>query len=463
MAGTQPNDRLASVMHEAALSHKALARAVREAATRRGEASSADHTSVSRWLAGMQPRRPTPELIAEALSMRLHRRVTMAEIGMERAPDRREDVGLDYPDDPTETTALLARLWRADLDDVRSIAEITPEAAAWAAASRKWLVRPDEEPALGGRGERRVGAADLPAIRATITAFSILDGHFGGGNARSALIQYLHNELLPMLLGRYSDQVGRQLHAIVAEALLQAAWMTYDVGRQGLAQRYFVQALRLAQAAGDVLLAGSILDAMSHQATFLGRHRMAAELARSARAGTRGAATPTLTAHFLAMEARAAAAGGDQAATMRLLSEAVRVFERSQRGNDPDWIAYFDDAELAAEFGHCFRDIGRGSDAVSYADRALAAARGMSSRSDFFVTMVRADGLLASGELEQACATAAEALDFGRPIKSARCVEYLRTFRTHLAPHAKTTHYRQLAEVATGHPMWDVELQNGFH
>jgi hypothetical protein len=77
--------------------------------------------------------------------------------------------------------------------------------------------------------------------------------------------------------------------------------------------------------------------------------------------GTRGIGTPTLTAHFLAMEARATAASGDATTTLRLLSEAARTFDRSQRDSDPEWIAYFDDAELSAEFGHCFRDIGRGT------------------------------------------------------------------------------------------------------
>jgi hypothetical protein len=43
---------------------------------------------------------------------------------------------------------------------------------------------------------------------------------------------------------------------------------------------------------------------MSHQATFLGRFTEAANLARAALAGTGGIATPTLTAHFRAMEAR---------------------------------------------------------------------------------------------------------------------------------------------------------------
>ncbi len=38
-----------------------------------------------------------------------------------------------------------------------------------------------------------------------------------------------------------------------------------------LAQRYFIQALALAQAGDDRLLSASILDAMSHQAVYTGR------------------------------------------------------------------------------------------------------------------------------------------------------------------------------------------------
>jgi hypothetical protein len=231
--------------------------------------------------------------------------------------------------------------------------------------------------------------------------------------------------------------------------------MTYDGARaHGLAQRYFVQALRLAQAADDALLAGSVLDAMSHQATFLGRHREAANLARAARTGTTGRATATLTAHFHAMEARALAAGSDATGAEHALSEAVRVFERRRPGDDPDWITYFDDAELSAEFSHCFRDLGRPAAAISYAQRSLDGA-GASVRSDFFVTMVLADGYLSAGEVEPACAAARHALDLGEQLKSGRSVEeYVRRFRRRLAPLAEVAAVRDLDKSGADHPPW---------
>ena len=96
-----------------------------------------------------------------------------------------------------------------------------------------------------------------------------------------------------LLSGRYSDAVGRELFTAVGEATLLAAWMTYDSApASALAQGYFVQALALAQAGNDRLLGGSILDAMSHQATFAGRFTDAANLARAALTGTRGMPRP---------------------------------------------------------------------------------------------------------------------------------------------------------------------------
>src|SRR5690348_2528982 len=70
-------------MREAGISAKALARAVHEAS---GGHLPCDHTSVSRWLAGVQPRGVKPRLICEVLSRRLGRAVSPAEAGLAAAP-----------------------------------------------------------------------------------------------------------------------------------------------------------------------------------------------------------------------------------------------------------------------------------------------------------------------------------------------------------------------------------------
>ncbi|WOT34284.1 hypothetical protein [Streptomyces coeruleorubidus] len=280
------NARLAALMDEGGFSHKSLARAVVVAAARSGQDITCDHTYVSRWLKGAIPRGDMPRFIADAIGRKLGRQLAIDDIGMGDAAVSaiQPNLGLDFADHPETATTTVADLWRADLADADPLVRALPDSAAWNEASVRWLVSPPDGE-LTRSGNRSVGAVDVEMIRSTADAFSILDGRFGGGHARRALIQYLHTDVRPMLDGKYSDVVGRELHSAVAEALLLAGWMSYDSGLHGIAQRYFIQALRMTQAAGDRLLGGSILSAMSHQATFVGRYREAATLARAAFTG----------------------------------------------------------------------------------------------------------------------------------------------------------------------------------
>ncbi|GIG85137.1 hypothetical protein [Plantactinospora endophytica] len=363
-------------------------------------------------------------------------------------------VGTVYGDSASDAIHALERLWQADLDEVREILGAPTESRAWSECSLSWLVRPGADLTEDRPGGLRIGASDIAAVRVTCDLFAQLDERFGGGHARRALIQYLRSDVAALLSARYSKTVGRQLHAAVAQTALLAAWMSYDAGLHGLAQRYFVQALRLAQSADDVLLAGGILDAMSHQATYLAKPRDAANLARAARTGTRGCATATLTAHFHVMEARALAAAGDARDAQRALGQAVRMFERRSPENDPQWIRYFDDAEMASELSHTFGDLQRGNDAVASAGRYLASGGG-SVRTTFFVTMKLAGGYLDLGEIEEACRTVRHALDLGSQLKSARCEDYVREFRSRASRFAGHRAYRDLTEGAVGHRLWD--------
>jgi hypothetical protein len=217
-------------------------------------------------------------------------------------------------------------LWQADLADQNVLMRGRIDAGAWKDASLRWLVDPVSPPEADLPGGVRVGMGDVERFRVTVEAFGQLDDRFGGGHGRQALIQYLSSDGGRLLRGRFAEAVGSALFSSVAEATLLAAWMSYDSApRSALAQRYFIQALALAQAGGDRLLGASILDAMSHQATFTGRFGEAASLARAARTGTAGIATPTLTAHFLTMEARALARLGDARGCDRALAAAARA------------------------------------------------------------------------------------------------------------------------------------------
>ncbi|WP_329136606.1 hypothetical protein OG552_25185 [Streptomyces sp. NBC_01476] len=388
-------------------------------------------------------------LLCEALGL------TAVELGLSYAGSGQNAQLLEtrYPPSPDAAIATVDQLWRADLHGYEPLLLSEPSEPAWSDASLRWLVAPEPVPSAGpGRSGSRVGLADVAMVKSTSDTFAMLDDRFGGEHARQSVIQYLSRDVAPLLSGQYTEAVGRALFSTVAETTLLAAWMSYDACHHGLAQRYFLQALRFAQDGNDRRLAGSILSAMSHQATFLGHYTQAATLARAARMGISGVATPTLMAQFHAMEARALARTGDKRACELALAEAARFLNRRNSGDEPEWITYFDEAELAAEAAHCFRDVSNARQAVEHAEHAMS---GSHVRSDFFVTMVLADAHLRAGDVDEACRVTLDALDLGEQLRSARCVRYLADFRRGLAAHAGSPVVRELGEQAAGLRLWE--------
>jgi hypothetical protein len=438
-------------MREAGFSHKSLARAVVVSAGRQGAEITCDHTYVTRWLKGSVPRGDMPRHIADAMSRKLGRRVAIDDIGMGSAlvSAMPADLGLDFAEEPHAAISTAGDLWRADLADAEALTRALPDNAASSEASLRWLVSPPDG-ALMRNGSRSVGASDIAMIRGTAEAFSTLDGKFGGGHARRALIQYLHSDVRPMLDGKYSDTVGRELFSAVAESLLLAGWMSYDSGSHGIAQRYFIQALRMAHAADDRHFGSSVLSAMSHQATFLGRYREGLTLARAALAPA-ASLTPVLSAQFHAMEARALSRLGDARGCDLALTAAEHGLASRTDGGDPAYIAYFDEVELAAEASHCFRDLGRPD---TYGASSVF-GDGMNVRSDFFATTVRAEIHITQGELDEGLTVTLEALRLGEGLKSARCGQYIQELQTRLTGGmTNAAAYRQFAEEAAGYRLW---------
>jgi transcriptional regulator with XRE-family HTH domain len=361
--------------------------------------------------------------------------------------------GPEYPATTGQAVTASTDLWHADASRSPDVLSAPLDPAAWNGAALAWLVsQPDSDLPQNGQG-RAVGRADVARVRSSSELLAALDNRLGGAHARRSLVHFLDRDAAALLAGSYTDDVGRDLYAAVAEASLLAAWTSYDCGLHGAAQRYFVQALRLAQSAADRPLACSVMSAMSHQATYLGHCTEAANLARAALGGLRDQATPALTAQFRTMEARALARSGDARGCHAALAAAERAFQEPEPGRDPEFISYFNEAELAAEVAHCFRDLGDGRQAARHA--ALAApSDGSYARSDFFATMVLADALADSGDPDQACKAALDALRVGEALTSARCVVYIREFRQRLDGFGDYPAVRDFTEQAAGHALW---------
>lgn len=285
-----------------------------------------------------------------------------------------------------------------------------------------------------GSGQR-VGSGDVAALRSVAELFRTLDHAYGGGHARQALVRYLEHEAEPMLRGTYGEATGRRLFAAAADLTRLAGWTSYDIAAHGLAQRYFVQSLRLAQAAGDRAYGSYVLTTMSRQAVYLGHGREAVQLARVAQQGIGSAAPNAVLALLHAVEARGHGVLGEAKACVASLARAERALETSRPGDDvPHWARHFDEAQLADEFGHCHRDLQQYRAAAQHAERSLQLRAPAYARSRLFCRVVLASARLGLGELDQACRLGAEAAQQAAEMRSVRATEYVRDFERRLEP-----------------------------
>ncbi|MFJ6853410.1 regulator [Streptomyces sp. NPDC091271] len=286
-----------------------------------------------------------------------------------------------------------------------------------------------------GAGQR-VGSGDVAALRSVGELFRTLDNAYGGGHARQALVRYLEHEAEPMLRGSYGETLGRRLFSAAADLTRLAGWTSYDIAAHGLAQRYFVQALRLAQAAGDRAYGAYVLITMSRQAVYLGHGREAIQLARVAQQGIGSSAPPVVLALLHAVEARGHGVLGETRPCVAALVRAERALGISRPGDDvPHWARYFDEAQLADEFGHCHRDLQQYRVSAQHAERSLQLRAPAYARSRLFCRVVLASARLGLGELDQACLLGAEAAQQAAEMRSVRATEYVRDFERRLEPY----------------------------
>lgn len=505
-----PNHQLAALIAEAGFSNAGLARRVDQLGVEHGLDLRYDKTSVTRWLRGQQPRGTTPALIAEVFTRRLGRRLTAQDLGLDAcAPVY---AGLEFAGSPEEAVDIVSGLWRKDTGTQAELRRIAFTPAGLVVPSRDWLIgRADDRVAHEGAGDppgsaapgpapgggavhgrapgtaqprippqsrglpagrapagpgrphrpglpgaraagprgTRVTAGDIAAMHAVGDLFRSLDNAFGGGHARQALVRYLENEAEPMLRGSYGENTGRALFGVVADLTRLAGWTSYDIGAHGLAQRYFVQSLRLAQAAGDRVYGGYVLVTMSRQAVYLGHGREAVQLARVAQQGVGTSAPPAVHALLNAAEARGYGLLGEARACASALARAERALEAAKSGDEvPGWARFFDEAQLADEFGHCYRDLEQYRASVHHAERSLRLRGAAYARSRVFCRTVLAASRLGLGEVEQACSLGAEALHLAVEMRSVRAVEYVRDFCRRLEPYRDTAAARSFHERA---------------
>ncbi|WP_189226921.1 helix-turn-helix domain-containing protein [Saccharothrix coeruleofusca] len=362
-------------------------------------------------------------------------------------PQSLDDLGLPYATSLPSTVEAVAELGRHDMERRTFLANALFSVAASVAPSRDWLVATLDE---AGTARGKISGQQVEAIRRTFGVFQELDVMRGGGHARHQLSAYLTSQVVPLLKSNDpTNDTGRALYEAAAEQLYLLGWMAFDNGEHALAQRYLIQALRLAQAAGSTELGAHVLAGLSDQATLTGHPDHAVQLAKAGRAGLARGHSDACLADLWALQARAEAATGDAKAAIRSVHLSETAFAGVDHSNEPEWARFIDAAYLNGEYAHVFRDLQRPEEAAHFARVSITESeRQNRARRGSMAQAALSRAALDSHDLEAAASAGMAAAKLAATVKSSRSTEAVGDLRTRLRDHHDSPAVRDFLDLS---------------
>jgi hypothetical protein len=332
------NENLRLAINETGLTYEQFAAHVRQIAAEGGQKLRTNQSAVSHWVSGRPPAPATAAYIAEALSRRLGRHLTPADLGWEdpahgNGSDAR--LGLGIGPDPVD---ILRRIGEADINRRKILTAAAYSVAAAALPLGLGHAAEAQQRATGAPG-RHVGQADLDTVRDMITAFAVVDERQGGQHGRTAVVEYLRSDVAAITQGRFATESLRT-QALTSTAALAflAGWKAYDAGEHGLAQRYHLQSLALAREADNPLQIAWILRLMAHKGMDISRPEHTLDLADAALTMATGRAEPGTLATFVICRARALGHAGRGREAVAEIRRAQDLAARSDNEPAPYWM-----------------------------------------------------------------------------------------------------------------------------
>ncbi|MCG5467053.1 helix-turn-helix domain-containing protein [Micromonospora sp. MED01] len=289
---------------------------------------------------------------------------------------------------------------------------------------------------------------DLFSAETALEMFRQLDHTHGAGRIHAQVQRYVEDELNRLLANSpASEAIGRRLYTLAAGFFELCGYQAVDTGAHGLAQRRYLRALRLTQAADDRLY-GSYLLAVNigHLALHCGHPEPALRMALTAVRGGESLATPAVKAGLHAVVARSHARLGREGECLSHLDIAERQLARSRPEDEPTWIRYFTSAYLADEMAHCFHDLGRPQQTQQHLGDAFAALSPTHVRRLAIDTALLASSLAVAGRIDEACVAAREAVDHAAKTASHRCLQRVVEVQADLEPYRCELEVRELGE-----------------
>jgi transcriptional regulator with XRE-family HTH domain len=296
----------------------------------------------------------------------------------------------------------------------------------------------------------RIGEAAVVKIEDMTRMLRHTDDEDGGGtvlaNASSGLV--LVEQMIRTRT--YSDKHGARLYAAASDLARQRAAALFDV-RGECADGTFDTALRTARIAGDDALGANCLAFWCVSAYNTGRLHDAVTMATTALAAVRGRTTPRVEAQLTARRGRARAHLGDTRCWADF-DRAEELLDQAEGHDDPEWVYWFDQAEIMGARASSHRDMHQPRQAEAAFAEANAKFNPSSVRTHALYLSRQADAQFDQGEVEQACATANAALDLTETISSHRTtgplLDLAGRLAAHPTPYARDFHDRARSVLA---------------
>lgn len=288
---------------------------------------------------------------------------------------------------------------------------------------------------------RRVDATTLAWLEARVDELRAMTN---GGPEFATLVRALLTTTIQLVdNGVYDQGAGRRLHQVVAAAAQSSGWLHFDRGEYAAAQRQWHVALHAAHAAADRDLGAGVLSDLAYAATWLSHPDTAVSILEHARTRTRSEAACSL---LDLRRARALAVLGDGRATGRALVSAEKALDRAQPGTAPSWVAWMSQADLTADAGRAWLDLGDPDRADLSLDEGLGLVDPTRRRTRSVILAYRAETALARHDIPAAAAAARTALDTALGTQAARCIGLARTTISRFEPYGNEAAARELYE-----------------
>ncbi|WP_245246486.1 hypothetical protein [Streptomyces lonarensis] len=283
----------------------------------------------------------------------------------------------------------------------------------------------------------RVGETEAGALEDTVRRIRLLDDRHGADHLYRRAGRSLAAAHLLLDTGSARRRISDRIHSGAGELALSVGWLAHDSGRWDEARSHYAEALATARMNGDVALEAHAFCNSAFLARDTGRPR---ESVRAAQAGQQAAhrhSSHRLRSLLTVREAGGWAGLGDRAACEEALGRARDHFERGTHPDDPEWMSFYGEAELAGLEAQCWSALGDFSRAAESARLAVELQEPHFVRNTALFSAELAGDLAGCDRPAEAAATGLRSLELLAQVRSSRITTMLRQTARRLVPYRR--------------------------